>query len=55
MCPQHPAQELAELYHQRWEIELGFREFDQADLKRAEPVLRVKNAARWCARCCGAC
>ena len=27
LCPRtHPAQELAELYHQRWEIELGFRE-----------------------------
>ena len=42
--PTHPAQELAELYHQRWEIELGFREVKQT-LQEGEPVLRSKQPA----------
>lgn len=45
LCPRtHPAQELAELYHQRWEIELGFREIKQT-LQEGEPVLRSKQPA----------
>ena len=41
LCPRtHPAQELAELYHQRWEIELGFRE--------------IKQTLRRVSRCCAA-
>lgn len=38
----HPARELAELYRQRWEIELGFREIKQS-LQEGEPVLRSKQ------------
>ena len=45
LCPRtHPAQELAELYHQRWEIEPGFREIKQT-LQEGEPVLRSKQPA----------
>jgi hypothetical protein len=40
----HPAHELAELYRQRWEIELGFREIKQS-LQEGEPVLRSKQPA----------
>lgn len=40
----HPAQQLAELYRQRWEIELGFREIKQS-LQDSEPVLRSKQPA----------
>lgn len=38
----YPAQKLAELYRQRWEIELGFREIKQS-LQVGEPVLRSKR------------
>ncbi len=38
----HPARQLADLYRQRWEIELGFREIKQS-LQDAEPVLRSKQ------------
>lgn len=38
----HPARQLAELYRQRWEIELGFREIKQS-LQEGEPVLRSKQ------------
>jgi hypothetical protein len=38
----HPAQQLADLYHQRWEIELGFREIKQS-LQEGEPVLRSRQ------------
>lgn len=38
----HPARALAELYRQRWEIELGFREIKQS-LQEGEPVLRSKQ------------
>ncbi|QOK91961.1 IS4 family transposase [Ralstonia pseudosolanacearum] len=38
----HPAQVLAKLYCQRWEIELGFREIKQS-LQEGEPVLRSKR------------
>ena len=38
----HPARQLAELYRQRWEIELGFREIKQS-LQDGEPVLRSKQ------------
>lgn len=38
----HPARQLAELYHQRWEIELGFREIKQS-LQEGQPVLRSKQ------------
>jgi hypothetical protein len=37
-----PARELAELYRQRWEIELGFREIKHS-LQEGEPVLRSKQ------------
>lgn len=40
----HSAKALAELYRQRWEIELGFREIKQS-LQDAEPVLRSKQPA----------
>ena len=40
----HPAGALAELYRQRWEIELGFREIKQS-LQEGEPVLRSKQPA----------
>ena len=40
----HPAHQLAELYRQRWEIELGFREIKQS-LQSSEPVLRSKQPA----------
>ncbi|QJD66428.1 IS4 family transposase [Xanthomonas campestris pv. badrii] len=44
-CPHtHPAHALAELYRQRWEIELGFREIKQS-LQEGEPVLRSKQPA----------
>ncbi|WP_365958319.1 transposase [Variovorax sp.] len=49
----HPARQLADLYRQRWEIELGFREIKQS-LQDAKPVLRSKHPS-WCARSCGAC
>jgi len=39
----HPARQLAELYRQRWEIELGFREIKQS-LQEGEPVLRSQAA-----------
>lgn len=38
----YPARALAELYRQRWEIELGFREIKQS-LQDGEPVLRSKR------------
>lgn len=38
----HPARQLAELYRQRWEIELGFREIKQS-LQEGVPVLRSKQ------------
>ena len=38
----HPAGQLAELYRQRWEIELGFREIKQS-LQEGEPVLRSRQ------------
>ncbi|MDN0076666.1 IS4 family transposase [Crenobacter sp. SG2303] len=38
----HPAEVLARLYCERWEIELGFREIKQS-LQDAEPVLRSKQ------------
>ncbi len=38
----HPARQLADLYRQRWEIELGFREFKQS-LQDAQPELRSKQ------------
>ena len=38
----HPAHALAELYRQRWEIELGFREIKQS-LQEGQPVLRSKQ------------
>ncbi|MBV8037277.1 IS4 family transposase, partial [Roseateles sp.] len=38
----HPARQLAELYRQRWEIELGLREIKQS-LQDGEPVLRSKR------------
>jgi Insertion element 4 transposase N-terminal/Transposase DDE domain len=38
----HPARQLAQLYHQRWEIELGFREIKQS-LQEGEQVLRSKQ------------
>lgn len=38
----YPAQQLAELYRQRWEIELGFREIKQS-LQDGAPVLRSKQ------------
>ncbi len=38
----HPAHELADLYRQRWEIELGFRENKQS-LQEGEQVLRSKQ------------
>ena len=38
----NPAHELAELYRQRWEIELGFREIKQS-LQEGEAVLRSKR------------
>lgn len=38
----HPARQLADLYRQRWEIELGFREIKQS-LQDGEPVLRSKQ------------
>ena len=37
----YPARKLAELYRQRWEIELGFREIKQS-LQAGQPVLRSK-------------
>lgn len=40
----HPAAALAQLYCQRWEIELGFREIKQS-LQDAQPVLRSKQPA----------
>lgn len=40
----HPAHDLARLYRQRWEIELGFREIKQS-LQEGEPVLRSKQPA----------
>lgn len=40
----YPAQRLAELYRQRWEIELGFREIKQG-LLHGESVLRSKQPA----------
>ena len=43
----HPAHELAELYRQRWEIELGLREIKQS-LQEGEPVLRSKQPALVC-------
>lgn len=44
-CPHtHPAHALAELYRQRWEIELGFREIKQS-LQEGELVLRSKQPA----------
>jgi hypothetical protein len=48
-----PARELAELYRQRWEIELGFREIKQS-LQEGAPVLRSKRP-ELCARSCGVC
>ena len=38
----HPAGQLAELYRQRWQIELGFREIKQS-LQEGEPVLRSRQ------------
>jgi len=38
----HPAHELAELYRQRWEIGLGFREIKQS-MQAGQPVLRSKQ------------
>jgi Insertion element 4 transposase N-terminal/Transposase DDE domain len=38
----HPARQLAEMYRQRWEIELGFREIKHS-LQDGEPVLRSKR------------
>ena len=38
----YPAQALAQLYRQRWEIELGFREIKQS-LQAGEFVLRSKQ------------
>lgn len=38
----YPARPLADLYRQRWEIELGFREIKQS-LQDGEPVLRSKQ------------
>jgi hypothetical protein len=38
----YPARQLAELYRQRWEIELGFREIKQT-LQVGQPVLRSKQ------------
>ncbi len=38
----YPAVQLAQLYAERWEIELGFREIKQS-LQHAEPVLRSKQ------------
>lgn len=38
----HPARPWADLYRQRWEIELGFREIKQS-LQDAEPVLRSEQ------------
>ena len=40
----HPAHDLAELYRQRWEIELGLREIKQS-LQEGAPVLRSKQPA----------
>ncbi len=38
----YPARALADLYRQRWEIELGFREIKQS-LQEGEPVLRSRQ------------
>ena len=38
----HPAQQLVQLYRQRWEIELAFREIKQS-LHGGQPVLRSKQ------------
>lgn len=40
-CVKHPAQELIELYHERWEIEIGFDEIKTHMLERKE-CLRSK-------------
>ncbi len=40
----NPARKLAELYRQRWEIELGFKEIKQS-LQEGAPVLRSKQPA----------
>jgi len=48
----YPAKEIIELYHERWELELGFDEVKTHTLERAE-TLRSKAPERVC-RSCGA-
>lgn len=42
----YPAAELVELYHERWELELGFDEVKTHTLERAEALLRCKAPER---------
>jgi Insertion element 4 transposase N-terminal/Transposase DDE domain len=42
----HPAAEIIELYHERWELELGFDEVKTHTLEREEALLRCKAPER---------
>lgn len=43
---QYPAAEIAEIYHERWELELGFDEIKTHTLEREEAALRSRTPQR---------